>query len=60
MVAAGHSYHPEVRIQDIFSVSSVGDSVINDEHHYNIPGLVVTETDIFTQYRPVKDLRKYK
>jgi len=46
MVAAGHSHHPEVRIQDIFSVPSIGDSVINDERHHDIPGLVVAERDI--------------
>jgi hypothetical protein len=47
MVAAGHSYQPEVWIEDIFSVSSIGDSVIYNKGHHNIPSLVVTEGDIF-------------
>jgi len=46
MIAAGHSYQAEVRIEDIFSVSSTGDSVINHERHHNIPSLVVAERDI--------------
>jgi hypothetical protein len=47
MVAAGHSYHAEVWIDDIFSVSTIGDSVINHERHHNIPGLVMAEGDVF-------------
>jgi hypothetical protein len=47
MVAAGHAYQPEVGIKDIFSVSSIGDSVINDERHHNIPSLGVAGRDIF-------------
>ena len=47
MIAAGHSYQAEVRIEDIFSVSSIGDSVINHERHHNIPSLAVAERDIF-------------
>jgi hypothetical protein len=47
MVTAGHSHQPEVRIKDIFSVSSIGDSVINDKRHDNMPSLGVPQGDIF-------------
>jgi hypothetical protein len=47
MVAAGHSYQLEIWIEDIFSVSSMGDSVVNHKRHHNIPSLIVAEGDIF-------------